>query len=110
MALHLAYTGTIKEDLLPTLEIGYEFLKTLIKQYLPNLIERYKIEQKQIEKIIQNNDLQENEKVLQVMEEIGRKRGNVIAGGEIDLERVANILLEDFRSGKLGKITLEKVK
>ena len=40
---------------------------------------------------------------------IGRKRGAVISGGEIDLERVASIILDDFRSGKLGRITLESV-
>ena len=40
---------------------------------------------------------------------IGKKRGCLVAGGNVDDEKVANVLLEDFRSGKLGKITLEKV-
>ncbi len=43
------------------------------------------------------------------MQEIGRKRGCLIPGGEIDDEKTAKILLEDFRTGKIGKITLEKV-
>ena len=43
------------------------------------------------------------------MQEIGRKRGCLISGGEVDDEKTAKILLEDFRTGKIGKITLEKV-
>lgn len=41
---------------------------------------------------------------------IGRKRGAIISGGEIDIEKVANIIIDDFRSGRLGRITLETVK
>ena len=43
------------------------------------------------------------------MQEIGRKRGCIISGGNIDDEKTARVLLDDFRSGKLGKITLEKI-
>ena len=109
VALNLAYTRTIKEELLDTLEIGYELLKLLLNDYTTNLQERYGISQEEINFIMQNDDLQENEKVIEVMNLIGKKRGAVISGGEIDLERVASILLEDFRSGKLGRITIEKV-
>ena len=52
---------------------------------------------------------EENEKIVELMNLIGRKRGAVISGGEIDLERVASIILDDFRSGKLGRITLEAI-
>ena len=41
---------------------------------------------------------------------IGRKRGAIISGGEINIEKVANIIIDDFRSGRLGRITLETVK
>ena len=109
VALNLAYTRTIKEELLDTLEIGYELLKLLLKDYTTNLQERYGISQEKINSIMQNDKLQENEKVIEVMNLIGKKRGAVISGGEIDLERVASIMLEDFRSGKLGRITIEKV-
>ena len=44
------------------------------------------------------------------MQEIGRKRGAIISGGEIDDEKTAKIILDDFRSGRLGKITIEKAK
>ena len=109
VAFNLAYTRTIKEELLDTLEIGYELLKLLLNDYTTNLQERYGISQEEINSIMQNDKSQENEKVIEVMNLIGKKRGAVISGGEIDLERVASILLEDFRSGKLGRITIEKV-
>lgn len=109
VALNLAYTGTIKDDILSTLDIGYELLKVLQSNYLSNLQERYKLQENEIEDILKNRDLEENEKIVELMNLIGRKRGAVISGGEIDLERVASIILDDFRSGKLGRITLEGV-
>lgn len=109
VAMNLAFTGTIKDDILQTEEIGFELLKTLTKNYMQNLIERYKLTEEQINDIIQNQEQEENEKVLEIMNMIGKKRGAVISGGEINIEKVANILIDDFRSGKLGKITLEKV-
>ena len=109
VAMNLAFTGTIKDYILQTEEIGFELLKTLKKNYMQNLIERYKLTEEQINDIIQNQDQEENEKVLEIMNLIGKKRGAVISGGEINIEKVANILIDDFRSGKLGKITLEKV-
>lgn len=107
VALNLAFTGTIKDDILSTLDIGFELLKMLQNNYLTNLKERYKLQESEIIEILQNDSLEENEKTLELMNLIGKKRGAVISGGYIDLERVSNILLEDFRSGKLGKITLE---
>ena len=108
IALNLAYTGTIKDDILPIIEIGYNLLKLLIKEYPEKIIERYKLEKEEIEKIL-NSDIEENEKILEIMHMIGRKRGVLISGGNIDEEKVAKIILEEFRSGKIGRITLEKV-
>ena len=109
-AMYLAYTGTIKDDILEITEIGYQFLKLLVKDYKANLMQRYQLQEDEIGDILQNQDATENEKILEVMELIGKKRGALISGGEINYERVATILLDDFRSGKLGKITLEKIK
>ena len=109
VALNLAYTGTIKDDVLETIEIGFSLLKTLVKTYPNNLLERYKLEESELETILAQKDLEENEKILEVMHWIGRKRGAIISGGNIDEDKTAKIILEDFRSGKLGKITLEKV-
>lgn len=109
IALNLAYTGTIKDDILPIIEIGYNLLKLLIKEYPEKIIERYKLGKEEIKNVL-SSDAEENEKILEIMHMIGRKRGALISGGNIDEEKVARIILEEFRSGKIDKITLEKAK
>lgn len=106
VGLKLAYTGTIKDDVLQTIEIGFSLLKYLISSYKQNLIERYKLDEAKID-IILEKDIEENEKALEIMDEIGRKRGALMSGGHIAQEKVARIILDDFRTGRLGKITLE---
>lgn len=108
VALNLAYTGTIKDDVLETIEIGFSLLKFLIKNNLKELTDRYKMTIEETNRILENDNLEENEKALEILHQIGRKRGAVISGGNIDEEKTAKIILEDFRSGKIGKITLEK--
>lgn len=110
VALNLAYTGTIKDDILEAIEIGYELLKVLVKEYSNHLIERYGLSQTEFDNILNDTELEENEKIIEIMNLIGKKRGAIMEGGEINLERVASILIDDFRNGKLGRITLEKVK
>ena len=109
IALNLAYTGTIKDNILPIIEIGYNLLKLLIKEYPEKIIERYKLGKEEIKNVL-SSDAEENEKILEIMHMIGRKRGALISGGNIDEEKVARIILEEFRSGKIDKITLEKAK
>ncbi len=99
----MAYTGSIKDDIIEKTEVGYQLLKYLYKCYKNQLLERYKMID-----FIEETD--ERETILKLMEEIGNKRGAKISGGRIDLEKVANIVLDDFRSGKIGKITLEHIK
>lgn len=108
-ALNLAFTGTIKDDVLEQTEIAYQLLKFLLENYRQNVTERYKITLDFIEKIL-SQDQPENFNVYEIMQEIGRKRGAIISGGEIDDEKTAKIILDDFRSGRLGKITIEKAK
>ena len=108
VALNLAYTGTIKDDVLETIEVGFSLLKFLLKNNLNELIERYKLETEDFKQVLDDSNLDENEKALEILHKIGRKRGAVISGGDIDEEKTAKIILDDFRSGKIGKITLEK--
>ena len=108
VALNLSFIGTIKDDILDLTEIAYNLTKFLLKNYRLNLLERYKLDNKQIEDILQQPQ-EENLNIYEVMQAIGKKRGAVISGGNIDDEKTSRIILEDFRSGKLGKITLEKV-
>ena len=109
IALNLAYTGTIKDDILQTIEVGFSLLKYLINNHLDTILERYKLDDNEIQEILNNGDIEENEKVLDIMYRIGRKRGTVISGRNIDEEKVAKIILDDFRNGKLGRITLEEI-
>ena len=106
VALNLAYTGSIKDEVLETIEVSFKLLIYLYNNYKSNLLERYKITEGELEQI---NSEDENEEIYNLMKLIGKKRGAVISGGEIDDEKTAKIILNDFRSGKLGRITLEKV-
>lgn len=109
VALNLAFTGTINDDIMEITEIGFALLKFLLLNYFSNVVNRYNLDEKQIKDILQDNNREENENILNVMEEIGRKRGAIISGGNIDIERVANIIIDEFRSGKLGRMTLERL-
>lgn len=109
VALNLAYTGTIKDDILQTIEVGFSLLKLLVNKHTDELSQRYKIEISAIYNIMKLEDLEENEKILEIMHLIGRKRGAIISGGNIDEEKTAKIILDDFRSGKIGRITLEEI-
>lgn len=108
VALNLAFTGTIKDDILPKVEVAYRLLKYLIENYLSNVLERYKLSKEEVEEIL-NQDSEENIRIYEVMCLIGKKRGCIVSGGNVDDEKTANIILDDFRNCKLGKITLEKV-
>ena len=104
VALNLAFTGTIKDDILEYTEIAYELLKKLMIDYEKNILERYKISKEELEETKNNSNY-----IYELMKLIAKKRGALVSGGRIDDERVSKIILDDFRSGRLGKITLEKI-
>ncbi len=108
VALNLAFTGTIKQDILQTIEIAYELIKFLLYQEREKLCERYKLNNDYIEKILNQNQ-PENFNIYEIMLEIGKIRGCIISGGNIDEEKTAKIILDEFKNGKLGRITIEKV-
>ena len=108
VGMHLAITGTIKDDILELTEIAYTLTKFLLENYRENLVQRYSLNEKQIEEIL-NQDQPENENIYEIMQLIGKKRGAVASGGRIDDDKTSKIILDDFRSGKLGKITIEKI-
>lgn len=107
VALRLAYTGTIKDDVLEKTEVAFYLLKYLLEEKRENVITRYSFTKEEIEEIMNREEYPENENVLEILHQIGRKRGAIVSGGRVDEEKVANLLLEEFRSGKLGKMTLE---
>lgn len=92
----LAFTGGIKDTILDIETLSMKLLDILSKDYPERLTERYKV-----------TDFQDMES-YELLEYIGRKRGMLISGGEIDTERAAIMLFDELRAGKLGRITFEK--
>lgn len=93
----LAFTGAIKDQIMDVEQLAIRLLDFLNESYCENLIRRYKLE---------NFDLNEKsgEELLNI---IGKKRGMFVSGGKIDTERASIMLLDEFRSAKLGRITLD---
>ena len=108
VALNLSFTGTIKDDILAQTEIAYQLLKYLLNNYPENVCERYNFKKQELEEIL-NQDNDENINIYEIMLMIGKKRGAIISGGNVDDEKTAKIIIDDFRTGKLGNISLEKV-
>lgn len=108
VALNLAFTGTIKDTILEITEVAYNLIKFLLTEYKSNLLERYSLDEDVINDILAQ-DKMENENIYEIMQIIGKKRGAIISGGNIDDEKTSRIILDDFRSGKMGKATLEKI-
>ena len=108
VALHLAFTGTIKEDILQRTEIAYYLVKFLIENYPKQLCERYKLTEEYIHEQLENEERPENENIYEIFLAVGKKRGCIISGGNIDEEKTARILLDEFKNGKIGRISLEK--
>ena len=88
-------------------EIAYYLVEFLIENDIEKLCQRYKIEKDYIKQVLEQ-DRPENENIYEIMLEIGKKRGCIISGGNIDEEKTARIILDEFKNGKLGKITIEK--
>ena len=106
VALNLAFTGSIKDNVIEITEVAYYLTKFLLENYRQNLCKRYKLEESKIEEILKRPE-PENINIYDIMLLIGKKRGAIISGGNIDEEKTARIIVEEFRSGLLGKITLE---
>lgn len=95
---NLALTGAIKDSILDIESLAAVLCSRLVKSYPALLCERYKLE-----------SIPEELQPYQVVELIGKKRGFLVSGGEINTERTANMLLDEFRSGKIGRITLDNI-
>ena len=100
VAENLAATGAVKDVILDIEYVALALCNRLRKYYPENLIARYKLGDVNDISALPQHEL---------LGLIGKKRGFLISGGEIDTERTANMLLDEFRSGKIGKITLDYV-
>lgn len=94
VALNLAFTGAIKDEIMDTETLAYRLVQRLYNKYETNFVERYNIDRN-------------IEDPLEVMNAIAINRGCILSKKEIDYDRVSNLILDEFRAGKLGKITLE---
>lgn len=106
VALNLCFTGTIKEEILDKLEIAYHLTKFLLEKYRKNLCDRYKLDEKYIEETLAQEQ-PENSNIYEIMLQIGKNRGCIMSGGRINEEKTARLILDEFKNGKLGKITIE---
>ena len=96
---HLAFTGAVRDEILDIEGLSYRLLELLQDLYPEAVNTRYKTDIRPEEEL----------KGHEILERIGRKRGMLISGGEIDTERAAVNVLDEYRGGKLGRITLEPV-
>lgn len=95
IGMHLAFIGSINDNILDVTELAYQLVKLLATTYPKLVVERYKIEG--------------HEDPLQVMYQVAEVRGCRLKGNQPDLEKTSKIIMDDFRAGKLGRITLDKL-
>lgn len=95
----LAFTGAVKDQIVDTEQLASRLLEVLRDEYSAMLAARYKLEKYDLRPL----------QGYELLALIGRKRGMLASGGEIDTERASIMVLDEFRSAKLGKITLEQV-
>lgn len=94
IGLKLAMAGSINDEILNIAELSVELIKFLIKEYPGTILDRYGV----------TEDIKE----LEILEQIGIKRGCLKKGSMIDIDKAADIVVDEFRAGKLGRITLER--
>lgn len=109
VALNLSFTGTIKDEVLEKTEIAFYLVKWLLENQEEKLLERYKLTKEDINNIKENVQ-NPNEQIVEVINRIAKKRGAIVSGGYTDEEKIAGIIIDEFRNGKMGRITLEIVK
>ena len=95
VGMHLAFTGAIKDDVMDLEELASCLMEYLGSHYADIVTERYK------------TTIEEGDSGYDLLTKAGRKRGFLMRGAEVDTERMARILLDEFRGGKLGRFTLE---
>ena len=95
MGENLAFTGAVKDEILDRETLAANLMTRLSMRYADRIEERYKF--------CPAEDMSGYDMLIAA----GRKRGFLISGGEVDTERMAAVLLDEFRGGKLGRITLE---
>jgi len=94
VGLHLAMTGSINDEILHSDELCYDLLNYMNANYKGRIEERYGVES--------------NDDAIALLSDIAIKRGCLVKGGDADIDKAAKLVIEDFRSGKLGNISVER--
>lgn len=94
VGLNLAFCGSIKDDILGVQDLGFELIRVLGESYPEMLQDRYKLDEI-------------SDQAIENMDNIALKRGFIMSGKRIDYERTGRTVLDEFRGGKIGRITLE---
>ena len=97
VGLHLAFIGSMKDDLLNQEEVAVELLRFLQEAYPKALAERYQMEEAQLTEAVP----------LDILQHIARLRGCLLKAGELDTKKAAALCLDDFRAGRIGRISVE---
>lgn len=107
VGMRLAWTGAVKDDILDTETLAACLMSKLWREYPQALRDRYKLE----DSLIPAELAEQSASALgfALMEQAARKRGFLLPGAELDLDRMTGVLLEEYRSCKLGRFTLEKI-
>lgn len=92
----LAFTGAVRDEIMDLEHLACRLIQFLVENYPDSLTERYSIA------------IEDDDDSFSILEKIGRKRGFLVSGGEINTERAAITLIDEFRGGKLGRISFEK--
>lgn len=105
LARHLAYIGSLNDDILDIADVSLELLKELKANYPAALYERYGIECGAAGNV--SDEEAQTREAVAMLETACKRRGFILRGGEFDYERGARAVIDDFRKGRLGKICLE---
>lgn len=97
VGLHLAFIGSMKDDILNQEEVAVELLRFLQEAYPKALAERYQMEEAQLKEAVP----------LDILQHIARLRGCLLKAGELDTKKAAALCLDDFRAGRIGRISVE---
>lgn len=116
VGLNLAFCGSIRDEIMDTVELGLELIRALLNDWPADLAGRYGIDTGNIVVATDEDEYDEDghpigvtDPALVAMDAIARARGFLQHGGKIDYERTARMILDEFRSGRIGRITLERV-
>jgi len=113
VGLNLAFCGSIKDEIMDIQDLGLELIRVLLRDHAEALATRYGISHTSEDLSGQiGGGAEENpnagDEALRTMEEIAVRRGFILGGGRVDYERTARTVLDEFRGGKIGRITLER--